>query len=272
MGLVIMEVLFEGSAPGLSRIAEALESRSGLKVKSGTRKGDELSALYDVNGSVAFECDPAHTIEVTAYHPGAVKRDMEEELGEYTPAMPPVFYRATMGYEEPPGKQTVYLMDHAALEPTLLHYLMLALEDLGGKFTHPLSEEGRATCARQLTPLELRHRQLKSLEVSLPLLIIGGLVFPFTVAFGASGIDSSRGRLNENIRHVHQRWGQTGKPPQIGRVRYLLMRAFEVMGRLLLFFPAAIGALIYLVLVPIYFVFAWLRFILLKRKLARLGD
>ncbi len=266
MALLIIKVLFEGSAPTLPRIADALAARSGLAVKVAPEEDDVRSTLHDIHGWVAFECDPERRIEIYAYHPGAAKQHINEIFGEFATALPPQFHKATEGYDEPAGKQTLYLRDYNGQHPTLLYYVMLALEDLRGEFAHPLSEAARKDCAQPLTPAGLEQRKAKSTAAFLPALLLGALFLPWTVAFGSSGIDSSRGHLNAHIRKIHAQLGEPGEPEQIGRGRYLQMSASMVAIRCLLAIPATIIALFAVIFLPLAFAFVFGKFMLLKLK------
>jgi hypothetical protein len=248
MGPLMTEVYFDTKISEKSQIAEKLKELSGMAVRI-RQKGE--GNLYDLHISLAFESEPDHEIELTAYRAGAVRKSMEDASKEYAAMLPPEFARTITGYEEPPGKQTLHLRDYRSYELTLATYTLLAMEALGGKLAYPLSEESRQMCAQPLTPQALERREWKSFVLIVPVILLSAIFTPFYLIFGSSGIDSSRKHMNKTMKKVHEWTGESGDPPQIGRLRYawgwLCMLPFKVFTVI----AAAIGAMVYILYLPI---------------------
>lgn len=257
MGPLMTKVYFDERVPEKSQIAEKLHELSGMAVLI-KQRGE--GKLYDLHVSLAFESDPEHEIELTAYRAGAVAQSTEVAM------LPAELARTITGFEEPPGKQTLHLRDYRSYELTLATYALLALEALGGELAYPLSEESRRMCAQPLTPQALERREWKSFAGIVPVILLSVIFTPFYLIFGSSGIDSSRKHLNKTMKKVHEWTGDPGEAPQISRLRYAMGWLSLLPFKVFTVIAAAIGAMVYILYLPIAFILYSARYVLRRLR------
>lgn len=254
MGLVFDEVTFEGSAPNLARISDKVAELSGLPVSVTQRlqEEDKLSAML---GELAFEGAPKNTIELRAYHPGAVKKWADEEDGGMV--IPEARAGHLEGYGELPGTQTVYIRSHYEQEPTLLLFILRALQELGGQLEHPLSEESRALCDKPVSAAELDRREQKAARNALTTLLVGALfiplsllAIPFSILFLPFKL--TRSKMNQAVELSHKASRERGKPDYIGRLKYAFMMLWVLPFWLFMAIAAIVGAVVLIPCIPFY--------------------
>jgi hypothetical protein len=157
MGIVLQRTVFAGEPPSLTAIAESLERVTGLAAAvEDTRLADGAS-LYALHARVAFACDPAESVTVYAYPPGAVKAFCGEAFAD----SPPWMTNVVEGVHDTPERRTVYVRGYAGQEPTLLVAMDAALEALGGA-PEPLSRDAIEPFDVRVTPAELVRRRRKN--------------------------------------------------------------------------------------------------------------
>jgi len=186
MTLLWQNVRFEGpTVPDLERIASAITSICGLAVR--IEHPTEPSPLLDLEADLAFEAFPLNTLEISAYRPGAVRRDIEQTMpGDSDDARlyRRVMSRTVTGADETDKFRTVRLQIVMGQEPTLFCIAALALESLGGTLNSPFPPDLREEMLRPLTVEELHRRSRKAgwtagIRTALILLFL-----PFSILWG----------------------------------------------------------------------------------------
>ena len=162
MGIAIQEVQFEGRAPVVLQIADAITRACGLRVIVAESSPEVKSELYELHANLAFECATQNTIEIFSYLPGSARELFGKLTAGTSPLLENQLQGMLSGLNEPPGCQSVHLRGFVGQEPTLFIMTTIALEKLGGQIKHPLSEELRRTYSGLLTPDLLQHRQRKT--------------------------------------------------------------------------------------------------------------
>jgi hypothetical protein len=177
MGVVVVQVAFDWHAPDLSRIAEKITELSGLPLKVIESGADVKADLYDWHAHLMFTCDPEVQLKLHCYRAGAVQECYRQTFGDAR--LPMAKY--VQGLNEAPGTQTVYLRGYVGQELTLLLVTELALEALGGRPHHPISEEVRREYGAPInaTQLEARRRQAK--KQALDTALVGVLLLPVLI-------------------------------------------------------------------------------------------
>lgn len=153
MGMMFANVTFEGHAPPLSVICARISEICSLPVVVlDTDAGD----CRELDATIAFECNQELTLQLTAYRQGAVAQFCDETFDDAS-------HRALMknmvqGANEPAGTQTVYLRGYIGQEPTLMATTEIALQELGGTPSSPVSSADRNEYGRPVTEAELQKR------------------------------------------------------------------------------------------------------------------
>src|SRR5262249_19605869 len=137
MGIVTAEVAFDGRAPDLPQIADAVKGLTGLPLSFTESPAEVKGNLFDQDGYLAFACAPRSEIMVYTYRAGAAKELYEQAFENV--GLP--IARFVRGLNEPLGTQTVYLEGPLDQEPTLFFATLVALEKLGGRPKEPILEE-----------------------------------------------------------------------------------------------------------------------------------
>lgn len=151
MGMSFIDVTFDGEAPPLSKITGQITAITGLPVIVRESCDD---SLFHFHARLAFEAVPDHSIEITAYRPAAVRRQMEEMGMSDQPVA-----QFVQGANEPKGTQTVYLQGFVESEPTLMMSTAIALEALGGRVKdHRMTDELRSKFGQPISAAELERR------------------------------------------------------------------------------------------------------------------
>jgi hypothetical protein len=177
MGLVVAQVVFDGQAPELSRIAEKVTELSGLPLSVKDSGADLKADLYHLHAHLAFACEPKTQLELHSYRAGAVKEFYRRTCGD----APLPMAQYVQGLNEAPGTQTVYLRGYVGQEPTLLFVTQLALEALGGRPRHPLSEELRREYGTPITATQLAARRRKMEKQLLATALVGVVLLPVLI-------------------------------------------------------------------------------------------
>ncbi|MFL5240801.1 MAG: hypothetical protein ACJ8FY_01720 [Gemmataceae bacterium] len=152
MGVVVAQVVFDGQAPKLSRIAEKVTELSGLAM-SVTESGADLKAdVYDLHAYLAFDCDPKDQLELYSYRVGTA-----------------------------PGTQTVYLSCNLNQELTLLVVTVLALEALHGRPRDPITEIDRREFGTRITATQLVARRRIVEKQAMGAALVAVLLLPVIV-------------------------------------------------------------------------------------------
>jgi len=187
VGVVVTEVVFDGQAPELARIAEKVTALCGLPVTVTGSDAEIKGDLYDLHAHLAFACAPETQLELCSYIPGAVQKFYRESFGDAD--FP--FMKCMQGLNELPGSQSVHLRAYVGQEPTLFFVTELALEALGGRPREPIPDDVREEYGVPITAEQLqeRHRKLDRqmrsawllgmvlLPVLIPLWLLGFLWF-----------------------------------------------------------------------------------------------
>jgi hypothetical protein len=179
MGLVLGQVSFPGDPPGLEEVADRITARSGLPVRA---EPLDSYGMYRLHGRLSFICAPEVGVELYCYTREQRQRTMGMfvEFGMVSPE----------ALEAPlrPGC-VVHLKSYVGVEPTLFLQAQLALEELGGTLSEPLSDDLRQKYGGPVTLAEV-HRRVRAeqramatvclvnlllLPVQLPLFIVGVL-------------------------------------------------------------------------------------------------
>jgi hypothetical protein len=206
--MVFGELAFDGRAPDLSRIADKITELSGLPVCATESGADVKGDLYDMHTRLAFACAPEEQLELHTDLPGTVRKFYNEALEGIEPRSA----KFVKGMGEPGGTQTVYLRSYIGQEPRLIVVSILALEALGGRPRHPISEEMKREYGTPITAAQLAERRWKLrkqarwgaaivlllLPVLIPLWFVGLLAFlvtlPWCILKGYQGAAADRPR------------------------------------------------------------------------------
>lgn len=131
MGLQIRQIRFEGPAPPIEVIVERAGALSGLrvKVKDEPRVAPEVR---EICGLITFEELP----------------DFEVEL--------------MVGSSRRSQSHSVDIRCHVMSDPTLLNFLTVALESLGGTLIYPDPGDFRQDCSAPITLEELKRRHARA--------------------------------------------------------------------------------------------------------------
>jgi hypothetical protein len=170
MGIMFAKVYFD-AAPGLGQIVAALETMTGLSVICKER-ATENSDVREFDALLAFRDFPGLAIEICAYRPGAVQKNMEAMGVDKMP-----FSKIVDG-NEPPGAQGVYLRGYMGQERTLLCATCLAMERLGGRMKGEVSQEMRKKYGGSITSQELRARHRAKARRNWLNLLVGLITMP----------------------------------------------------------------------------------------------
>jgi hypothetical protein len=184
MGVVVAEVVFDGQAPGLSRIAEKVTELSELALSVTESGADVKAGLYDLHASLAFVCAPKVRLELYSYRSGAVKEFYQQTFGDA--GFP--FARFTQGLNEPPGTQAVYLRGYVGQEPTLLVVTELALEALGGRPRESIPKEIRQEYGAPVSAAQLEERLRKVARQVWLGLLMGVVLLPLLIPLWLFGV------------------------------------------------------------------------------------
>jgi hypothetical protein len=177
MGVVVTEVVFDGRAPALADIADAVTRRTGLPVAATDSGPDARGDLFDLHAHLAFADAPDTRVEMSAYRPGAVAelcRQMFRETGS------PIA-KHVQGLNEPPGTQAVCVRGFVGQEPTLFFATILALESLGGRPRDPLDDDERQRYGTSIAPAELAERRREVRRRMWPAVVIGLVLLPILI-------------------------------------------------------------------------------------------
>jgi hypothetical protein len=184
MGVVIAEVVFDGQAPELSRIAEKVTELSTLPLSVTESGADVKAGLYDLHASLAFACAPRAQLELYSYRPGAVKEFYQQTFGDADLPLA----RFVQGLNEPPGTQAVYLQGYVGQEPTLLFVTELALETLGGRPRESIPEEMRREYGAPVSAAQLKDCRRKSARQGWFGLLIVVVLLPLLIPLWLFGV------------------------------------------------------------------------------------
>src|SRR5262245_28550052 len=174
MGLVLDAVEFDGPAPDLQRIVAKVTEMTGLPLTFKDSDAEIKANLYDLHATVAITGVASTQLELSSYRTGAVKAFADDAFGETgNPVVPFI-----QGYAEPPGTQTVLLRSYVGLEPTLFYAVLFALEGLGGRLSHPMTDEHRREYGGPTTVAEVRARERKQGRQMTAVMLLGCLILP----------------------------------------------------------------------------------------------
>lgn len=174
MGIVRGTVVFDGSAPDLSRIADAITSLTGLSVTTTASPAEAAGGVHAWHGRIVFDCVPEEPLVLYAYNPGPVADFFGKSLGDVGRFTAPF----VEGMNEKPGTQAVYLEGYVGQDPTLMMVASLALESLGGKLAHEFDAMARQRYGRALSVDELMERRRKNKRRILAGFLLLILMFP----------------------------------------------------------------------------------------------
>ena len=160
MPLVLSQVVFDERAPELARIAEQVSEISGLPTSITDLSIVGNDDVSEFHGNLAFACEPHSGIELRAYRVGAMKKFYHETVGD--PGLRYPMARFVQGLNEPTGTQAVHLSGHTGQDFTLFTVTLLALEKLGGRLRHPISDEDRRIYSTPITVSQLEDRCRKA--------------------------------------------------------------------------------------------------------------
>lgn len=186
MTMVFGEVSFNDRAPTTETLRAKITEICGLPVSIHAPAPGDLD-IYDQHAYLSFDVAPEEQLEVFSYRPGAAKKFYNDFMEGYE-HLPTAKY--SVGLNEAPGTQTVFLRSFVGLEPTLYLVALIALEDLGGKSRDPTTEEDRREYAVRIAPDQLRERreklhaqfkraawlQLLMLPITVPMLLLSFFV------------------------------------------------------------------------------------------------
>ena len=160
MGVTLHTVLFEGPAPALAVIVDAVQRRAGIPLSVHESRPDDADGLHEFHARLAFAAAPDAPIEVYAYRPGAVKAFSEKLFPDG--AFPPLT-DSVEGIREPHGAQAVYVRGYVGQEPTLWYATIVALEALGGRPEPDIDDDERRMYGALVSERDLvaRHRKVK---------------------------------------------------------------------------------------------------------------
>lgn len=154
LGIVVTTATFDRPTPCATRIAEAVAELTGQRVTVEDFGPDVRGPLSALNAFLAFTAFPHARVELTAYDGDAVLEHLRKTGLAGTPVA-----RATMGANDAPGTQTVYVQTYLGAEPTLFFATALALEALGGRLAEPADEAMRREYGVRVSHAELNRRR-----------------------------------------------------------------------------------------------------------------
>jgi hypothetical protein len=154
MGLVVQNVVFENTAPSLSRIVERIVEIGGLPLEVQESNSEIRGDLFDLHARISFECLPGHGIKVYTYRAGAVKELLERAGLSKQPVA-----KVVEGVHERIGAQTVYLEGYRGQDLTIMDVATLALETLGGRPRNALPPKVRQKYAKPVSAAQLNLRK-----------------------------------------------------------------------------------------------------------------
>ena len=177
------EIAFDGRAPDLQQIADKVAEWSGLPVSVEDSGADRKGKLHDLLGSVSFTCAPGQRVQLSSYLPGAVRELHTEMLGDAALSGPTTV--CTMGLNEPPEIQVVYVCRFGLFDPTLPLVTILALEAMGGHSRREITPEERKRYAGPIAAREVRRRhrneRIKAGLVAAAILLLLPVLIPIYV-------------------------------------------------------------------------------------------
>ena len=180
MGLVLQTVVFESTAPSLSRIVEKIVEIGGLPLDVQESTSEIRGDVYDLHARIGFACLPSHGTKIYTYRTGAAKEHLEQAgMSEKIVA------EAVDGVPERTGTQTVYPQGYVGQDLTIMEVTILALESLGGRPRNAPSPKVRERYAKPVSARQLFLRKQSLRLRGVLSAVCAVLVMPFALIYVA---------------------------------------------------------------------------------------
>ena len=156
MGIYAAKVRFSGPPPTAEALRLKIEELASRPVEFKPDVPDP-DFDYEVAGLMRLAEFPQSGVTLKVYKPGSVaawwrETDESGDLEAFAPSIE--------GFDESPGRRTVYLQGYLGQETTLFNLILVALESLGGRPSPPLDQRQRQQAQGPLGYWQLRRRHL----------------------------------------------------------------------------------------------------------------
>ncbi len=146
------QLRFVDAIPSLDDIVQAVETRSGLRIRVKVSEGDDSTLGRLWFGRICFEASPANELEIIAFQGSAP--------------------------DDPASERWIEIRDFLQQEATLFFSTWLAIESLGGQARLDLPQSTRSKYAEPITIDELKKRRHRN---AWPWVVMAPLYVPLVV-------------------------------------------------------------------------------------------